>query len=64
MTRYSFARDEMVLARKLLEQACWPDKINCQNINRITGDPRRKINRLINPGVKTGGFLKRRARLD
>ena len=46
-------RYEDVLARKLLEQGCWPAEIRCQNINRVAGDPRRKINRLINSGVKT-----------
>src|SRR5206468_10094973 len=46
-------RYENVLARKLLEQRCWPAEIRCQNINRIASDPCGKINRLINSGVKT-----------
>ena len=46
-------RYENVLARELLEQGRWLAKISRQNINRISGDPRRKINRLINSGVKT-----------
>ncbi len=46
-------RYENVLARKPIEQGCWPAEIRYQNINRIAGDPRRKINRLINSGVET-----------
>src|SRR5436190_21826189 len=46
-------RYKNVLARKLLEQGYWLTKISYQNINRITGDPCRKINGLIHPGVKT-----------
>src|SRR5439155_1359353 len=46
-------RYENVLARKLLEQGRWLAKVSRQNINRISGDPRRKINRVINSGVKT-----------
>ena len=46
-------RYENILARKPLEQGRWLAKISRQNINRIAGDPRRKINRLINSGVKT-----------
>jgi hypothetical protein len=49
-------RYENVRARKLLEQGCRPAEIRCQNINRIAGDPRREINRLINPGVKTDQY--------
>lgn len=46
-------RYENVFARKLLEQGCRFAEIRCQNVNRIAGDPRRKINRLINSGIKT-----------
>src|SRR5437016_249508 len=46
-------RYENVLARELFEQGRWLAKISRQNIARIAGDPRRKINRLINSGVKT-----------
>jgi hypothetical protein len=46
-------RYENVFAWKLLKQGCRPAEIRCQNINRIAGDPRRKINRLEGLGVKT-----------
>ncbi len=46
-------RYENVLAGKLLEQGCGLAEIRCQNINRIAGDPRRKIDRLVISGVKT-----------
>src|SRR6266496_4036784 len=46
-------RYENVLARKLLEQGCRLAEIRRQNINRIAGDPRRKINPLVRSGVKT-----------
>ena len=49
-------RDENVLARKLLEQGCRLAKIRGQNINRIAGDPRRKINCLVSPRVKTDQY--------
>ncbi len=46
-------RYENVLAGKLLEQGCRLAEIRCQNVKRIAGDPRRKINRLVSSGVKT-----------
>ena len=45
-------RYENVFARKLFEQGCRLAKICGQNINRIAGNPRRKINRLVGSGVK------------
>jgi hypothetical protein len=46
-------RYENVLAGKLLEQGCRLAEIRRQNIDRIAGDPRGKINRLVISGVKT-----------
>src|SRR5437868_11471991 len=46
-------RYENILARKLFEQGCGFAEIGCQDIDRIAGDPRRKINRLVSPGVKS-----------
>src|SRR5262245_53314033 len=50
--RLLIRRYENVFARKLLEQGCRLAEIRGQNINWIAGDPRRKINRLVSPGIK------------
>ncbi len=46
-------RDENVLAREFLKQRCWLVEIRRQNIHRITCNPRREINRLVNTCVKS-----------
>src|SRR5437667_1527142 len=46
-------RDENVLAREFLKQRCWLVEIRRQNIQRITCNPRREINRLVNACVKS-----------
>src|SRR5439155_9304757 len=46
-------RDENVLAREFLKQRCWLVEIRRQNIHRITCNPRREINRLVNACVKS-----------